>query len=189
MFEFLKTKRASGQAAPSPGTNLVPTQSPQQHNDIRRELIRVVLKDSLRAHGIPTNWLACEVIIITRPQDRDELHIQLVILKWHEKLLRYADAFQREFLHDLDRFDPTVDHSGYIVSWRFSPDCDCPFKELPDPRTWLQSTQAQAPEEPVPVLDRRRVPREPHSARLDSPDASGGRQPEDYAPTQVAPLR
>lgn len=189
MFEFLKTKRVSSQAAPSAETNLVPAQKTQQHNDIRRELIRVVLKDTLRANGIPTNWLACEVIIITRPQEGDELHIQLVILKWHESLLRYADAFQREFLLDLDRFDPTVDHSGYIVSWRFPPDGDCPFKQLPDPSTWLLSAQALAAEEPVPVLDRRRVLREPHSARPDSPDASGSRQPEEYATTQVAPLR
>lgn len=189
MFEFLKTKRVSSQAAPSAETNLAPAQNTQQHNDIRRELIRVVLKDTLRANGIPTNWLACEVIIITRPQEGDQLHVQLVILKWHEKLLRYADAFQREFLLDLDRFDPTVDHSGYIVSWRFSPDCDCPFKELPDPRTWLLSAQAQVAEEPVPVLDRRRVPRDPHSARPDSPSTSRGRQPQEYAPTQVAPLR
>lgn len=189
MFEFLKTKRATSEAAPSAGTNLAPVQSPQQPNDIRRELIRVVLKDSLRTHGIPTNWLACEVIIITRPQDRSELHIQLVILKWHEKLLRYADAFQREFLRDLDRFDPTVDHSGYIVSWRFSADCNCPFKKLPDPGTWLHSAQTQNADEPVAVLDRRRVAREPHSAPPNPVNSDRDSQPNEYAPTQVTPLR
>lgn len=189
MFEFLKSKRVNSPAAKSTETSVVPAQNTQQHNDIRRELIRVVLKDTLRSHGIPTNWLACEVIIITRPQDGDELHIQLVILKWHESLLRYADAFQREFLLDLDRFDPTVDHSGYVMSWRFATDCDCPFKSLPDPRTWLLSAQAQTVDEPVPVLDRRRVPREPHTARPNSPGASRARQPKEYTATQVAPLR
>lgn len=189
MFEFLKTRRVNDQVAQKTETNAVEAKNTQQHNDIRRELIRVVLKDTLRAHGIPTNWLACEVIIITRPNDGHETHIHLVVLKWHEKLLRYADAFQRKLLLDLDRFDPSVDHSGYIVSWRFAADCGCPFKELPDPRTWLLSAQAQADEEPVPVLDRRRVPREPHSARSDSKATNRDNPPKEYAPTQVAPLR
>lgn len=189
MFDFFKTKRTNSEITPSADANVPVAQNTQQHNDIRRELIRVVLKDTLRAHGIPTNWLGCEVIIITRPNEGSELHIQLVIEKWHEKLLRYADAFQAALLLGLDRFDPAVDHSGYIISWRFAPDCGCPFKVLPDPRTWLLSSQPQAIEEPVPVLDRRRVSREPHTGQSDSAASSSNVQPKEYAPTQVAPLR
>jgi hypothetical protein len=190
MFDFFRNKRPiknEPRASVAPGS--VTPSSTLQRSNVRRELIRVVLKDTLRLHGIPFDWLACEVIIIPIAPGEEELRIQLVVLKWKEQLLRYAPVLQQQLLLGLDRFDPSVDHSKYIVSWRFSPDCGCPFSRMPDPKFWLKSTVPKAYEEPVSVLDRRHARRssnthQANSLSLDSPD-----QPGDFSPTHHIPLR
>ena len=186
MFDFLKKKQLQSAAA----TSITPNAN-QQHSDIRRELIRVVLKDTLRLHGIPLHWLACEVIIIARAPGDEELHIQLVLMKWHAQLLLHALALQQQLLLGLDRFDPSVDHSSYIVSWRLSPDCGCPVTGMPAPGFWLEHATPQVQEEtPLSLLDRRHTPRAPNTSPLEevaAPAQAPG--PEMFSPTQMTPLR
>ena len=185
MFYFLKKKPPQSVASPS-----ISPSSSQQHSDIRRELIRVVLKDTLRLHGVPFHWLACEVIIIPRAPGEEELQIQLVVLKWHDQLLRHALALQQQLLLGLDRFDPSVDHSKYMVSWRISPDCGCPEAWMPDPKIWLENATPQVLQAPLSILDRRHTPREP---KTDNPKAepipAQDPAPDIFSPTQLAPLR
>lgn len=190
MFDFLKSRRLKNEHPPSVAPIPVSSSSNQQHSNVRRELIRVVLKDTLRLHGIPLGWLACEVITIARAPGKEELHIQLVVMKWDEQLLRYASALQQQLLLGLDRFDPSVDHSRYIVSWRFAPDCGCPFTRMPNPTFWHKGAMRQADEEPVPVLDRRRTRRPANAPRLNaSPSDEPPTQLANFAPTQTATLR
>lgn len=182
MFGFFKKPREEYRRASGAPPDSETPHSSQQHSNVHRELIRVVLKDTLRLHGVPFHWLACEVILITKAPGEENLHIQLVILKWNEQLLRFAPALQQQLLLGLDRFDPAVDHSKYIVSWRFAPDCGCPFPWMPEPKVWTQNTQppAMIAEEPPCVLDRRRTKRPAPATR----DTSSG-----FSPTEIAPLQ
>lgn len=166
MFDFLKNKRPKNENTPSAAPVSISPNGVSTQSDIRRELIRVVLKDTLRLHGIPFDLLACEIIIITRAPGDEQLHIQLVVMKWNKQLLRFACALQHQLLLGLDRFDPSVDHSKYVFSWRFSPDCGCPFIFMPDPKSWLPNVTPQVEEAAVSVLDRRRSRRPPKAAPL-----------------------
>jgi hypothetical protein len=153
LFGFLKPKRVSNISVQS----VAPVSAAARPNiNARRDLIRVALKNTMQIHGIPLNWMACEVVSIMRGPDREELHIQLVIKKWSEQLLRFAMALQRQLLIGLDRFEPAVDHSGYVVSWRFSSDCDCPFPLMPSPDAWVKVVELPVEAESMSVLDRRR---------------------------------
>jgi hypothetical protein len=188
MFDFLRKKRQKNELRSSVAPSSVTTSSTLQRSNIRRELIRVVLKDTLRLHGIPFDWLACEVIIIPIAHGEEELRIQLVVLKWKEHLLRYAPVLQQQLLLGLDRFDPAVDHSKYIVSWRFSPDCGYPFSRMPDPKFWLKSAVPPAFEEPESVLDRRHTRRLPATRQSHSSAAGSMDQSSDFLPTHHIPL-
>lgn len=189
MFEFFKTKLPkSGQTATAPPL-ATPPGNTQQHSHVQRELVRVVLKDMLRQHGVPGSWLGCEVLVSPKRVSDEDLVIQLVILKWNEALLRYAPALERQLLLDLDRFDPSVDHSRYLVSWRFAPDCGCPVSEMPDPKFWLQAAHPAPPVEPIAILDRRRSKRAKRTQKFDLPDSDYDNLPQNFAPTEPAPLR
>lgn len=189
MFDFLKRRRPKDPRTPSAAPLSITPNGTPQHSDIRRELIRVVLKDTLRLHGIPLGWLACEVIFIARSPSEEQLHIQLVLIKWNEQLLRYAAALQQQLLLGLDRFDPSVDHSKYIFSWRFAPDCDCPFPLMPEPTSWRQDALLQVEETPVSVLDRHRSRRPPNPSPRKPLPLVPATEPSNFPPTQMSPLR
>ncbi len=194
MFKFLKPSRPVDATDSRMGPQSLPSQLQESrsavtsHSDLQRELIRVVLKDTLRRNGIPLDWLACEVITIVQSgNSKDQLHIQLMLMKWHELFLRYAPALEHQLLRGLDRFDPSVDHSHYIISWRFSPDCGCPFSTLPSPVVWLHSEKPKpVVQEPASVLDRRKKPRPPKGTAKRAAPTRGN---SDDDRTELAPLR
>ena len=113
-----------------------------QHTSTQRELVRVVLKDTLRLNGIPPGTIGCEVTVMSRKTAREELFVHLIILKWNEAVLRYAPVIQQELIKNLDRFDPEVNHANYIFSWRFAAECEYPFKSMPAPEFWNTKVEA-----------------------------------------------
>ena len=114
--------------------------STQQHTATHRELVRVVLRDTLRMNGIPPAWVGCEVLTRSHSADNPVLQIQLLIHHWHEGLLRYTPLIQQQLLQALQHFDPATDHSRHTVLWKFSPACQCPYTTMPEPGYWTASS-------------------------------------------------
>ncbi len=108
-------------------------------NSTRRELIRVVVRDTLRKHGIPANWVQCEVLVVAGRSDRTRMHVRLVLKHWDERLLKYAFAFERSMVAEIGRFEPLYSQWLSSVSWQIPPDADCPYPEMPDPSTWVKA--------------------------------------------------
>ena len=191
MLEFLKRHRKPSEPPSSVSAESMLANHSEQPASSRRETIRVVFKDTLRMHGIPIEGLGCETLIVRRSNKTDEVHIQVVMLKWNEKLLRYAPALEQQLRHELDRMDPTVDHSKYIISWRFSPDRNYPFSVLPDPKFWVKdpAPKIQSDDEPISVLDRRRTRRSLSLPKSVSVTHDSVNPEQNYAATQLAPLR
>jgi hypothetical protein len=201
VFKFLKNgvpKDAPDSVAasePFAESETVGPQSVSRPSDFRHELIRVVLKDTLRRRGVPYDWLSCEVFLVPRGPRQDEVHVQLMLLKWNELFLRYLSAFETQLVQGLDRFEPAVDHSAYIISWRFSPDCGCPFTVMPPPLIWAHDAAPPLEQEEAPsILDRRksrRAPKKPESVEAARAQPSPQAPPEDaaYEQTRLSPLR
>lgn len=209
MFKFLRhsvpAETADSRcAAPSRLPSVPPSAKP--HSDIQREFVRVVLKDTMRRHGIASEWLSCEVNNVTTEHGTEELHIQLVLMQWHELLMRYARALELQLLRGLDRFEPMVDHSKTcVISWRFSPECGCPFTVLPPPVVWTHSAEQEpVKEEVVSVLDRRHATRPPKASTNATPNTAtsqltepaaqpgrrgGGDDSGNYERTELSPFR
>ena len=173
----------------------------QQHTDIQRELVRVVLKDTLRLHGIPAGWIACEVTVMSRRARTEDLFVHLTIMNWNENLLRFAPALQQQLIEGLNRFEPNVDHSKYIVSWRFAPNCGCPFIRLPDPTFWLAgdatpktetAPKVETPPKSETAPNPSAPPTTPEAApkkKFDLPPSSMDHLQSAFAPTEPGPLR
>lgn len=188
MFGFLKKIYNKESHRPHIAPASISPSSYRRNSNIQRELIRVVLKDTMRLHGIPLDWLACEVIIPQSP-DGEELQIQLIVMKWNEKFLRYSLALQQQLLLGLDRFDPSVDHSKYIVSWRYSPTSGNPFVKMPSPNSWLSNDTPHVRIEPVPVLDRRQARAAPITHILEPSLFDTYDRRSSFQPTDISPLR
>jgi hypothetical protein len=88
-------------------------------NAPRRELIQVVLRDTMRKHGIPSDWLDCRILSTISRSGRAGLHVNFVVRQAHEQLLGYVFAFQESFLSELARFEPRARDWLVGVGWEF----------------------------------------------------------------------
>jgi hypothetical protein len=136
MFDFLKQKGTQVKESGSAKVDSTRFDSTQLAEGSKSEVVGSVLQDVLRMNGIPVKWVTCEIRQIALSQSRNEVQIQMIIMRWSEQLLRYSAALQKQFLESLDHFEPHVDHSDYVVVWRFADSCDSPFPSIPDSVKW-----------------------------------------------------
>lgn len=188
MFKFFRhtvptdaaESRPVPHAAPLPAA-IPPPPTPvfRPHNDIQRELVRGVFKDTLRRHGIPPELVACEVTTAANGPQDEEVHIQIVVLQWHELLLRYARALELQLQRSLDRFEPNATYAKkYTFSWRLAAECGTPFTVMPPAIVWSHNGAARPVVTESPsVLDRRQKKRPPKDG------------PDNYERTELSPFR
>ena len=106
---------------------------------VRRELLRVVLRDTLSRHGIPVSWVGCEMVTTSRRDGEAGMHMRLLVRHWDPRLLHYAMALQDDIQQALTQFDPIAQQWLRGISWQFElPDATlCPA--MPEPGTWREA--------------------------------------------------
>ena len=144
MFEFL-FGRAKKNLKPTVVVETVG--SKPKKSDIRLEMIRLALKSVLRSCGIPLQWIGCEISPKANKGDSEAILIQLVILKWHDELMRFAPELQKRFLTEIQFFDSNADAANLLVLWKFAPDCGCPNDKLPEAGFWASLVKEPTPPE------------------------------------------
>lgn len=101
-----------------------------------QELAELALSGAVGTYGIPKDWLNVEYFEVTRAPGFKEVHLQIVINRWSDQLMRYSAALQQQFEAELSHFGPDIDHSHHIISWRFSDTCELPSALIPDGIAW-----------------------------------------------------
>ena len=122
-------------------------------DNTRRELVHVALSDIRRRHGIPAAWLDCDVTALPARDGEPRLLVQLLILHWDERLLKYSLAIQRQLAVQLIRLDPGSSLWLQSVVWQYGPGVASPFMSMPDPKVW--AVHPSGPTAKNDVLDRR----------------------------------
>jgi hypothetical protein len=115
-------------------------------NAPRRELVQVILRDTMRKHGIPSDWIECRMLSTVNRVGRHGLHVNFVVKQAHDKLLAYVFAFQDSFERELARFEPRASDWLLSLGWEFR---GFNAAEMPDPKTWAQSAPAPLVEMPA----------------------------------------
>ena len=110
-------------------------QQPESRNAPRRELVQVVLRDTMRKHGIPSDWIECRILSSVSRTGRHGLHVNFVVKKAHDRILAYVFAFQESFERELARYEPRARDWLMSLGWEFQ---GFNAAEMPDPRTWAQ---------------------------------------------------
>ena len=105
-------------------------------NARKRELVQVVLRDTMRKHGVPSDWIDCRMLSTVSRTGRHGLHVNFVVRKAHDRLLAYVFAFQDSFERELARFEPRARDWLLSIGWEFQ---GFNAKEMPDPKTWAAS--------------------------------------------------
>lgn len=112
-------------------------------NAPRRELIHVVLRDAMRKHGIPSDWIDCRMMSVVTRRGATGMHVQFVVHQGHDDLLKYVYAFQESFLREIAKFDPQADKWLMSLSWQFEGTGITPG--MPHPSKWSGAAPEPAP--------------------------------------------
>lgn len=108
-------------------------------NAPRRELVQVILRDTMRKHGIPSDWIECRVLSTVSRSGRPGLHVNFVVKSAHHQMLGYVFAFQASFERELSRFEPRARDWLMSLAWEFQ---NFKVEKLPDPKTFAFSGPA-----------------------------------------------
>lgn len=132
----LKSHRKVVLAGPKPQAEGPPTIEDGSINALRRQLVQVLFRDSIRRHGIPAGWMDCQMLVVSSRSRGEGMYVRLVIKHWDVRLLTYAYAFQKSLMQDIRRFEPHATQWLYGISWQLEVGDSCPHQELPPRSAW-----------------------------------------------------
>ena len=121
-------------------TSLEQTKS---RNAPRRELVKVVLRETMRRHGIPSDWIECRALSVLTRQHKSGMHVQFLVLKADHQLLQWVHAFQESFWEQILRTDPGAREWLFSVGWEFYGQSVQNFSVMPGPGAWKQEAEAE----------------------------------------------
>ena len=88
-------------------------------NAPRRELVQVVLRDTMRKHGIPSDWMDCRILSVATQKRQAGMHVQFIVRQGDDKLLPFVHAFQDTFWKELEKFETRPRDWLFSVAWQF----------------------------------------------------------------------
>lgn len=105
-------------------------------NGTRRQLVQMLVRDCLRRHGIATDWVECQMLVVNSRSRGPGMYVRLVLRHWDAHLMTYAFAFQNELLAAITQFEPQSSTWLHGISWEFKVGDSCPYPDMPDPAIW-----------------------------------------------------
>lgn len=117
-------------------------------NGLRRQLVLLAMRDLLRRHGIPLDWMDCQMMMVSSRTRGSGMYVRIVVQHWDERLMNYANALQKELIADLQQSEPQAAHWLHGVSWQLEVDDSCPYTTLPARGFWLEP-KAEATPTPI----------------------------------------
>jgi hypothetical protein len=123
-------------------------QSAVSNTTTRRELLRVVLRDTLNRQGIPPDWIAGEILSSTSRAGERTVHWRLLVRHWDERILAHGVALQQALIKRVTAFDPLASSWLSGISWQFALEDESECPPLPHPGSWT-SPHHTAPD-PLP---------------------------------------
>ena len=118
-------------------TSFEPSDSaPQSPTRIRKDLLKMVLRDVLTRTGIPAEWLTAEMVRSASPRRGDGLHVRFLVRHWSVRMLEHGPAFQDEFTQRLLMLDPQARDWLHGFSWQFTLGDGESYPQLPPPASW-----------------------------------------------------
>jgi hypothetical protein len=211
MFDLLRGKKAETAARPRnsrpppASTQFEASQmSPGSANSMRKDMLKVALRDMLMRNGIPQSWVSADMLRTSSPRREPGLHVRFLVRRWEPRLMLHGPALEQEFTNRLLMLDPQAADWLMGFSWQFALDDTSVCPPLPHPGAWTaaQTAPQQDPQSPAtkpgdiiegPVV----IPRSPDSVRaeleqmLSLRDEDHKRQPQGgdhFAPTRPATL-
>jgi len=87
---------------------------------VRRELVQVTLRETMRRHAVPSDWLDLRMLPVVNRKGKQGMHVQLVVKQGQGSLLSYIPSFQSSFMAEIEKFEPRAWDWLLSISWQFT---------------------------------------------------------------------
>jgi hypothetical protein len=121
-------------------------------NAPRRELVQVVLRDTMRKHGIPSDWIDCRILSVVTRRKTSGMHVQFIVSKGQTRLLAYVQPFQDSFWEEIEKFEPRAREWLFSLAWQFDGTASGANRSMPGPNGWHEDAAQQAGDTQPPDL-------------------------------------
>jgi hypothetical protein len=207
---FGNEKTSSNSASKANHSKLAFPHSQTSNNDVespqavRKELLRLVLRETLKYNGFPGTWITADALVATSSRRESGIHVRLAVKHWDARFPQYAVAFQHNFESRLLTLDPLAGNWLMGISWQYDLPMDAQWPDLPPPTTWtgpvVHVEEDMIPQATVVTVSRTREELEREMAdedkrfRVSQNDFEATQAFESgtaaaYGPTQPSPLR
>ncbi len=136
---YASTQFAASQGSRNPATSVL---------GAHRDVLRVVLRETLNHNGIPAAWLSAETLIVTVPDREPGIHLRLLVTHWDPRLLSHSMAFQQNYEKRLQALDPSAASWLKGISWQYALPADAAFPRMPHPGSWTATAPEPVDTEP-----------------------------------------
>jgi hypothetical protein len=103
---------------------------------VHRDLLRLVLRDMLSRHGIPSAWMGLQVLSAKSSGKPVGLHARLIVRHFEPRLLAHAPGLEKSFIERLMALDPLADQWLMGLSWQLALPADFTPEQLPRAGHW-----------------------------------------------------
>lgn len=146
------TKAAGKRSSPPQfaSSNSVQGSASSPHG-VRKDLLRLVLRETLQRNGIPSGWLSADLLRTTTARREDGIHVRFLVREWEPRLMVHGVAFEKEYLQRLLLLDPLAVNWLMGFSWQFVLKDVSACPAMPHPGSWTAapaSTPMPRPAEP-----------------------------------------
>jgi hypothetical protein len=153
MLSLLLGRKADAKAKPRPSRPAPPqtefaasqlSPSGTSNPSVRKDLLKVVLRETLLRNGIPQGWVGADMLRTASPRREQGLHVRFLVRRWEPRLLPHAPALERDFAERLVLMDPLAADWLMGFSWQFALEDDSACPPLPHPGSWTAPAGEQA---------------------------------------------
>lgn len=112
---------------------------------IRKDLLRLVLRETLNRNGIPSSWIGADMLRATSRGGREAgIHVRLLMHHWDPRLLMHGVAFEQNFYKRVVAMDPLAPNWLMGISWQYALQDQSACPPLPHPGSWTAMPSEQA---------------------------------------------
>jgi hypothetical protein len=122
-----------------------------QENATDRELLRLVLRETLNQAGIPPSWIGADELSATSRGREPGIRVRLLMKHWDPRLMRHGVAFEQAFKKGVLTIDPQADSWLLGISWQCSLTDKRGCPPLPHPGVWTSGIPSPITQAPVKI--------------------------------------
>lgn len=122
---------------------------------LRRDLLRVVLRDVQISAGLSPRWLELQILETAPGNKPNGMHARIVLRSWVPRIMQHAVSLERMYVQKLMALDPQADVWFRGLSWKLDLPPGQPEEPLPAPAEWFMTRRSGALPTPPHVQVRR----------------------------------